>query len=71
MAETLNRPGHERCRFLTSKEMFVDLERDPSSPHGAGSGLFWCSQTQTCIGPDGKTVHTLDCTPGRNCYDEL
>lgn len=71
MAETLKTIGHARCRFLTSKEMFMEVERDPSSPHHAGSGLFWCSHTQNCLGPDGKTVHEEDCKPGRDCYDAL
>lgn len=70
MAETFIKPGHERCRFLTSKEMFYEVAQDASA-HQGGSGLFWCSQTQSCLGPDGKSVHCDDCKPGRGCYDAV
>ncbi len=72
MAETLNPPVHERCRFLFSKGMFVEVERDPSIPQsGTDSGLYWCSHTQTCLGPDGQLADDRNCKPGRACYDGL
>ena len=70
MAETLNILGHERCRFLSNKEMFYEVEPDLSGPH-RGSGLFWCSKTQTCLGPDGQMVDERECQPGRSCYDRV
>ena len=68
MAETLPILGHERCRFLTHKEMFYETGREPSGRR-SGSELFWCSQTQTCLGPDGQMVDDRACSPGRACYE--
>jgi hypothetical protein len=70
MAETSDTLVTQRCRFLTSKEMFYDIGQDASAPQ-PGSGLFWCSQTQNCLGPDGSGVHAKDCGPNRSCYQEL
>ncbi len=69
MADTLNIIHNGRCRFLTSKEMFVEVEGQPAFP--GGSGLFWCSQTQTCLGPDGQLADDQKCHPGRACYSEV
>ena len=56
----------ERCRFLSTKGMFVDTGQDPFA---SLSAQFWCSLTQTCLGPDGQLCDDQQCTPGRNCYD--
>ncbi len=65
---SLNIVGHERCRFLTSKEMLLDVERDPSEL-ASDSGPFWCALTQTCLGPDGQLADDRGCSHGRSCYD--
>jgi hypothetical protein len=70
MAETSNTLVTQRCRFLTAKEMFYDIGQDALNQQG-GSRLFWCSQTQNCLGPDGSGVHAEDCGPNRSCYQEL
>lgn len=68
MAETLNILGHERCRFLTHKEMFYrETDIGPAGPRSS-SGHFWCSLTQTIQGPDGALVEHQKCKPGRSCY---
>ncbi|MCL4190294.1 MAG: hypothetical protein KJZ87_01010 [Thermoguttaceae bacterium] len=56
-----------RCKYLRSKEMFYDdgLPLEERS----GSGIFWCSHTHNCLGPDGVIVGDEDCTAGRRCYE--
>lgn len=70
MAENLKIVGYERCTNLTSKGMFVETEHDPDLPRG-DSGLFWCSLTQTCLGPDGGIVDDRQCKPDRSCYESM
>ncbi len=72
MPEPTNLPGasHQRCRRLRSKEMFIEVEPDPGVPH-FGSGIFWCSHTQNCLGPDGAVADLESCKPGRACYEAL
>ena len=57
-----------RCRFLYSKEMLVGSVYEPGAPR-TNSGLFWCSLTQTILGPDGGLVGGQECCSGRGCYD--
>ena len=67
-AETLHVLGQTRCRHLHSKGMFLGAE--PDTPQwDSGSGLTWCSLTQTCLGPDGQMVDHRECQPGRSCYE--
>ncbi len=68
MAETFHIVGNERCRFLHHKEMFYETEDRPAG-HRSGNELYWCAQTQTCLGPDGQMVDDRNCRPGRGCYD--
>jgi hypothetical protein len=56
------------CRFLRSKEMFYD-NGIPLEDRGS-SGIFWCSQTHQCLGPDNITVSTEECGPERSCYQK-
>ena len=60
----------ERCDHLRCKGMYVDAIWDPSVPH-AGDRLFWCHQTQQCVGPDGKVADDEVCTAERACYKTL
>ncbi|MBZ5516543.1 MAG: hypothetical protein LAN62_17180 [Acidobacteriia bacterium] len=72
MAEPTNLPrtNPNYCRFLRSKEMYIQAERDPSLPSGR-SGHFWCVHTQTVIGPDGKVVTEEECTSSRTCFEAV
>ena len=58
--------GH--CRFLRCKEMFIDTGREFHVSQ-SGSGIYWCSHTQNCVGPDGLGVALEHCQPGRSCHE--
>ncbi len=61
---------HGRCSSLRCKEMFID--GDPElSLRTSGSGIFWCSHTQNCLGPDGQVAEPESCKPGRSCYEGI
>lgn len=67
-AERFNTNHPALCPTLRWKGMFILSERDPSVPP-TNDGLYWCGQTQTCIGPDGKLAEPSLCSsPGRNCH---
>ena len=71
MAEPTNLPVVQNyCRFLRSKEMFIDAEPDHTVPSGR-SGHFWCVHTQTVIGPDGKVVGEGECHADRMCFESI
>jgi hypothetical protein len=72
MPEPTNLPGNAQnsCRFLRSKEMYIDAEPDPTVPSGR-SGHFWCVHTQTVIGPDGRIVHQDECHSERMCFESI
>lgn len=58
------------CPSLRWKGQFILAERDPSVP-ASNDGLFWCIQTQTCIGPDGKLAEPGNCSsPFRSCHGD-
>ena len=59
---------HEVCRLLRWKSMFIEAESDPTVPP-SNDGAYWCSETQVCIGPDGRIVGPAECHPRRACYD--
>ena len=59
--------GH--CRYLRCKEMFIDTGKDFHISQ-SGSGIYWCSHTQTCIGPDGQVVGFDACLSGRECHEQ-
>jgi hypothetical protein len=58
------------CRFLRSKEMFVQVGSEPTGPHSS-SGNFWCVHTQTVVGPDGRFVTDHECSPDRMCFESI
>jgi len=77
-------PDSPRCKHLRSKEMFYDTgtpEEDRHSclsdddrnsslpPERHGSGVFWCTHTQNCLGPDGAPATAETCIPTRGCYE--
>jgi hypothetical protein len=55
------------CRHLMCKEMFYDT--GVPLEERMGSGIFWCDQTQKCLGPDNIAVGAEDCGPSRTCYE--
>lgn len=59
-------PLAQPCRNLRSKEMFHDP--NPLLEDDFSSGQYWCLKTQQLIGPDGKLVNRLECSPGRSCF---
>jgi hypothetical protein len=62
-------PRH--CRRLRSKGMFIEVERsaaDAALP-SMSDGFVWCTQTQNCLGPDGRVADVETCVPGRRCWE--
>jgi hypothetical protein len=58
------------CCQLRWKGMYIDAEPDPSIPN-TRDGMFWCSHTMTCLGPDGRVAAEGDCCEGRSCFERL
>jgi hypothetical protein len=57
------------CHCLRWKGQFIVAERDPTVPP-SNDGLFWCSHTQKCIGPDGHLAEPGNCSSReRRCYE--
>jgi len=63
-------PAELHCRALRCKEMFIDTGREFRMAESA-SGIYWCSHTQTCLGPDGDVADVEHCKSGRGCYEAL
>jgi hypothetical protein len=61
---------HEVCRLLRWKEMFISGTSSPA-PFPSNDQSYWCSETQRCIGPDGRVADPEGCSPTRSCYDQL
>ncbi len=56
------------CSRLRWKGLFIDAEPDPTIP-SMRSGLYWCSNTMTCLGPDGHVADEEGCCEGRRCHE--
>lgn len=54
------------CRNLRSKEMYYD---NGNTSVERGSGIYWCSHTHQCLGPDNSTVSPDDCQSHRDCFE--
>ena len=67
-AERFNIHHPDLCPCLRWKGMFIDAAPDPSIPNSRDV-LYWCSQTQTCLGPDGPVADQQSCCDGRRCYE--
>jgi hypothetical protein len=71
----MERPGltkisMNRCEKLRWKGMFIEALEDPTiAPNNDRS--FWCQHTFTCLGPDGKLADEFECSPARQCYEQL
>jgi len=61
---------HEPCRLLRWKSMFINAESNPEVP-ASNDQIYWCAESQVCIGPDGQVASPSTCGPGRSCYDRL
>ncbi len=70
MDKPFENPGHEPCRLLRWKAMFIDSESDPTV-QASNDQIYWCAMSQVCIGPDGGVASPKECAPGRSCYDDL
>jgi hypothetical protein len=67
-ADRFNIHNPNLCPSLRWKGQFILAERDPTVP-ASNDGLFWCIQTQTCIGPDGRVAEPVKCSsPFRSCH---
>lgn len=55
----------EICRSVRSKKLFYQHDEDASDARS--SGPFWCSRTQSTVGPDGKLVGIDECRAARPC----
>lgn len=55
----------EICRSMRSKKLFYQQDEDASEARDAAP--FWCSRTQSAIGPDGKLVGLDECRASRGC----
>ncbi len=60
----------DRCDRFRWKGMYIESVWDPTVPH-SGDRLFWCHQTQNCLGPDGRMVDEYECNETRACYKAL
>lgn len=58
----------DRCQSLRWKGLFIQSEWDASTLPHSGDRLFWCHQTQQCLGPDGKLADDYECNETRPCY---
>lgn len=56
------------CRCLRSKEMFYD--NGTPLEERSGSGIYWCSRTHKCLGPDNTVVSPEDCLTHRPCFEQ-
>ena len=61
-------PARGCCSNLRWKGMFIDVEPDPTIPN-TRDGLYWCSQTMTCLGPDSRVADEESCCEGRRCHE--
>ncbi len=58
------------CMHLRCKEMFIDMGTgEPFNMKDSGSGIYWCSHTQNCLGPDSQPAHFDYCKQSRNCFE--
>lgn len=58
------------CSRLRWKGLYVDVPPDPTIPNPR-AGLFWCSHTMNCLGPDGRVATEKSCCEGRTCFEPL
>lgn len=57
----------EVCHSLRSKKLFYQTEGDESP--AANEAPFWCTRTQSIVGPDGQVADVESCRPSRGCCE--
>jgi hypothetical protein len=59
----------EICTSLRSKKLFYQTDEEASDIVNAAP--FWCTRTQSLIGPDGNLAGAEECRPGqgRRCCE--
>ena len=62
--------GKNRCANLRWKGLSVDAVINPEDDYSNDTAL-WCQHTYKCVGPDGKVVDEFECSPARQCYEQL
>jgi hypothetical protein len=67
----LGRVDDDRCQRLRWKGMYIPVVHDDSVRPHSGDRLFWCHETQQCLGPDGKIADDYECNETRPCYRPL
>ena len=60
----------EVCQCLRDKKLFYETDTEETMNDGnVPTGPFWCAQTQSLQGPDGKLVGVEECRRGRSCCE--
>lgn len=60
-----------RCEKLRWKGMFINVSGDESEVSQSGDRIYWCVQTQNCLGPDGQAAAVDTCNSLRSCYQAV
>ncbi len=64
-------PNHPMCRRLRAKSMFIEVDEPDTTVEGTHEGVFWCTHTQNCLGPDGQAADGESCRPSRACFETV
>jgi len=62
--------SRNRCLHLRWKGLYINAECNPEN-HYSYDTAMWCQHTYKCVGPDGKVVDEFECSPARECYEQL
>lgn len=56
------------CRCLRSRAMYGEPDERPGLlSEGDDTEIFWCTLTQSPLGPDDRPATPTTCGPGRAC----
>jgi hypothetical protein len=61
--------GAPICRCLRSKNYYVLGRSYLEHQEGSSTAQFWCSKTQTTLGPDDSYVAPDTCRRDRPCFE--
>lgn len=56
------------CVNLRCKSMFYRSDERPGLLHDEEAMGYWCSDTNTDLGPDDNATSHSGCQPGRACF---
>ena len=59
-----------RCANLRWKGLYIQADCEAENDSSYDTAM-WCQHTYKCVGPDGKVVDEFECSPARNCYEQL